>query len=453
MESYRFLAFAALAVSAEQSGCSAGHANAAASADSGSPTSECQGFPVVGLKYSPGGSVLPNKCAPFDPVTNNPYAIRCIDAMPEFKTPYAGDDLCILPPPPDLGVQVGIHPQGTNYWAQMWQGDFRGYQNPDSVWLLAPGAEITQNCVDNVTTQAHNYYREYFRMRPGTHHNIITMNQNTGGVGDGWIPLSPGQEASPALFHSSVGPLSGIIGGSQRQADQNPPTLEKPSEDKGYYLQWPTNPAIVFNIHHVNPTATTLLREAWVNIWWENDATVPESWFMGLDPSEPKSLNIPPGTVADLHYSWTVSGNPIRFIRAFGHRHFWDTNFSVWVLRSGGTTPEILYQSFDWENLPTYVYDSEITNPVPNPAAHTDGAASGVIMLNPGDQLHFNCHIDYTDQRAATNPNAPSPEANGPLRFANETFKAEMCLLYGNSTGQLLFPAADSSPLPSFATQ
>jgi hypothetical protein len=74
-------------------------------------------------------------------------------------------------------------------------------------------------------------------------------------------------------------------------------------------------------------------------------------------------------------------------------------------------------------------------------------------MLNPGDQLHFNCHIDYTDQRAATNPNAPTPESNGPLRFANETFKAEMCLLYGNSTGQLGFPAADASPLPSFAAQ
>jgi hypothetical protein len=94
-----------------------------------------------------------------------------------------------------------------------------------------------------------------------------------------------------------------------------------------------------------------------------------------------------------------------------------------------------------------------VTNPTPNAATRTDGAASGIVMLEKGDQLHFNCHIDYTNARAATNPNAPSPEANGTLKFADETFKAEMCLLYGNTTGQLLFPSPDSSPLPAFATQ
>ena len=42
----------------------------------------CQGFPLEGLQYSPGGSALPNKCVPFDVTTNNPYAVRCIDAIP-----------------------------------------------------------------------------------------------------------------------------------------------------------------------------------------------------------------------------------------------------------------------------------------------------------------------------------------------------------------------------------
>jgi hypothetical protein len=112
-----------------------------------------------------------------------------------------------------------------------------------------------------------------------------------------------------------------------------------------------------------------------------------------------------------------------------------------------------VYQSFDWQNIPTYVYNDETANPTPNPSTHADGAASGLILLNPGDVLHFNCHIEYTDARAATNANAPTPESNGPLRFANETFKAEMCVFFGNTTGQLGFPNVDSSPLPSFATQ
>jgi hypothetical protein len=472
MDSRHVVAFDALAMAALLGGCGPSHKSEARGTDGGSlaqpaadagggfgangrTPSACQGFNLVGLKYSPGGHVLPNTCAPFDAATNNPYAIRCIDAMPQFKTPFPGDDLCILPPPPDQGVQVGLHPQGKDYWAQIWAGDYSGYQNPDAIWLLTPGAEVTQNYLGNVDTpDAHDYYREYFRMRTGTHHNIITLNKNANGVQDGWIPLSPGQEASPAIFNSSVGSLLGIIGGSQRPIDQNPSTLEKPPEDMGYYLKWPANPAVVFNIHHINAGSAPLLREAWVNIWWESDASLLESWFMGLDPTEPRSLSVAPGAVVDLHYSWTIpAGSPIRLIRAFGHRHFWDTNLSVWIERSGSTTPEVVYQSFDWANMPTYTYNGEIANPVPDPVAHGDGAASGLVTLNPGDKLHFNCHLEYTDRRAATNASAPIPESNGPLKFANETFKAEMCLIYGNSTGQLVFPAADTSPLPGFATQ
>src|SRR5688572_27964352 len=51
---------------------------------------ECQGFPLAGLKYSPGGEVLPNVCEPFDATTNNPYAVRCIDAYPEFDSGFPG---------------------------------------------------------------------------------------------------------------------------------------------------------------------------------------------------------------------------------------------------------------------------------------------------------------------------------------------------------------------------
>src|ERR1041384_4236655 len=31
---------------------------------------ECEGFPLRGLTHSPGGSVLPNRCAPFHPTLN-----------------------------------------------------------------------------------------------------------------------------------------------------------------------------------------------------------------------------------------------------------------------------------------------------------------------------------------------------------------------------------------------
>src|SRR5687768_12656889 len=59
---------------------------------------QCQAMRLKGMKYSPGGSELPNSCAPWHQTLNNPYAIRCIDALPNFKTPFAGDEYCILPP-------------------------------------------------------------------------------------------------------------------------------------------------------------------------------------------------------------------------------------------------------------------------------------------------------------------------------------------------------------------
>src|SRR5689334_9444319 len=59
----------------------------AGSADAGpAPLGECEGFKLEGLLYSPGGDVLPNTCKPFDPTTNNPYAVRCVDAWPDYHT-------------------------------------------------------------------------------------------------------------------------------------------------------------------------------------------------------------------------------------------------------------------------------------------------------------------------------------------------------------------------------
>mgnify|MGYP001609553956 FL=1 len=48
---------------------------------------------------------------------------------------------------------------------------------------------------------------------------------------------------------------------------------------------------------------------------------------------------------------------------------------------------------------------------------------------------------------------APMPATNGTLRFANEAFTAEMCILFGSTTDlQLIAPTKDTSALPDFAT-
>jgi len=47
---------------------------------------------------------------------------------------------------------------------------------------------------------------------------------------------------------------------------------------------------------------------------------------------------------------------------------------------------------------------------------------------------------------------APTPREIGTLRFANEAYSGEMCIMFGNVTGGSLgLPAASARPVPDFA--
>jgi len=203
-------------------------------------------------------------------------------------------------------------------------------------------------------------------------------------------------------------------------------------------------------MHHFNASGMTILKEAWTNLWWEDDAKTEVFGIFGLDLTQVALLSVPPGTTTDLHYSFDIT-QPIRLVTVFGHRHSWTSNFGSWIEQPGGKL-DIIYQSFQWLDDPTYRYDSMTMNPVPAPMAKTDGATSGIRMLMPGQKLHFNCHIEFTDERAKSEK-APMPADVGPLRFANEAFTAEMCILFGSTAAvKLGMPAADDSKLPDFAT-
>jgi hypothetical protein len=408
---------------------------------------DCQGFELDGLMHSPGGEVLPNTCEPFHPTWNNPYAVLCIHAWPWYDTGFQGDELCILPPPADKGIQVGMHPQSPNYWAQMEAQDLSGYESPDESFVVEPGGEETRNFINPAGTDASGqYYRTYFRMRTGSHHNIVTLHP----TGDETRWLASTGDALPGLFNSEAGEVIGTLGGQQRPDDNTPVSFGKPPEDEGMYLEWPDNPTVLYNMHHFNVTDAPILKEGWVNIWWvEDEPSNLVDWYMGLGFSQVATLAVQPGGVVDEHYMWEIDKD-IRMVRVFGHRHVWTTNFSTWVERADGEV-ELIYQSFDWFDMPTYRYDSVVKNPSLNPEARIDGATSGVLELKAGDQLHFNCHMEFTDARAAAE-GAPTPDEVGVLRFANEAYTGEMCILFGNNTGgDLGLPSSGNRDVPDFA--
>jgi hypothetical protein len=402
------------------------------------PTSAaCRGFDFEKLIYSPGGSVLPNKCLPFHPTTNNPYAVRCVDVWPWYKTKFKGDQFCILPPPPDKGIQYGVHPQGQKWFEQVSKGDMSGYEGVSDAWIMADGEEEQANYQTTATNATmNNYYRAYARMRQGSHHMIVSSQS-----------LQQPESWGPATS-TGLGALQ--LPGAQRPDENAPKSLDKPAEDKGLFNRLPANAPVIFNMHHFNATGSPILKEAWTNLWWEEDATIEVRGILGLDLGQTATLAIPPGTTQDLHYSWNIS-QPTRLVTVFGHRHAWTSNFSSWVEEPGGKL-DIIYQSFQWLDEPTYRYDSATQNPVPAPEARSDGATSGIRMLMPGQKLHFNCHIEYTDERAKSE-GAPRPAEIGTLHFANEAFTAEMCILFGSTAGvQMATPQVESTKLPDFAT-
>ena len=398
----------------------------------------CRGFDFNKLVYSPGGDVLPNKCEPYHATTNNPYAVRCIDAWPWYKTQYPGDEYCILPPPPDKGIQYGVHPQRNAYFEKVSTGDMSGYDDLDTEWTMASGEEEETNYQTGATNAADaKYYRNYARMRPGSHHMIVST-------------ASPSTAKEVWSGGSPAGLLGGTnLPGAQRPDENGPKSLAKPEEDSGLYSTLPAMTGITFNMHHFNATDRTILKEAWTNLWWEDDARVEEHGLLGLELLQTVTLSVAPNTVQNLHYSWPIN-EPVRLVTAFGHRHAWTTNFSSWIENSDGML-EIVYQSFDWFDEPTYRYDSMTMNPKPAWESRTDGAKSGVVTLQPGQKLHFNCHIEYTDERADAE-GAPRPDEIGTLRFANEAFTAEMCILFGSTAAvQMATPNVDNSKLPDFA--
>ena len=423
-------------------------AQGAAGSPSGEPAEqaaagECgtPGLELEGLMYSPGGELLPFPCKPFDPTTNNPYAVRCIDAWPWYETDFAGDEYCILPPEPGKGIQIGVHPQGTAWYEQVSQGDLSGYENPSDEFLMDPGQEEERNYITSSPNQSLiSFYRSYTRMRAGSHHMILSATPSG----------QAGRRETWNLGDAVAGLFGGVgLPGAQRPDENVPKTLDKPADDKGLYRDLGPNQDVIFNMHHFNSTDAVTLKEAWENLWFEEDRTIQMQGIFGMPLTQVVGTFATPGQTVDIHHRWDI-GQEIRLLQLFGHRHVWTTNFSAWVEKPDGSQ-EILYQSFDWFDQPTYRYDSVTQNPLPASEKLLDGGASGVQILKPGDQLHFNCHMSFTDERAAEE-GAPRPATIGSLRFANQAFEGEMCILFGSTAGiRLPSPVADGSPVPDFA--
>jgi hypothetical protein len=299
-----------------------------------------------------------------------------------LHTQWPGDEYCIKPPPPDKGFQIHIGPSD--------------YDNPDAKFLLQPGTETNENfpAVSGNSSEIYYYVRQY-RMRPGSHHLILTAG--SGGFG--------GKR----------------LGGSQNLARDNPDKGVIPPEDQHVGMKLGASTALNVNLHYVNFGEKPLLKEAWVNVWYRDakDVTEPANEMYSFAP-----INIAAGKHVLLRGVCPIT-KAGRILSHYGHRHANNQRFSTWRDRAGKL--ELIYEDYDWKEPLTLQYSSTVTNTPPDSANKIAGGWSGMLDLAAGDNIVFECDIVNNSDHT--------------FRGANEAEDDEMCILIGD-TVQTTVPAA-----------
>jgi hypothetical protein len=301
-----------------------------------------------------------------------------------LHTQWAGDDLCILPPPPDKGFQVHVGPSD--------------YANPESTYVMQPGTESTDNFSAASPNQDDRYfYFRQYRMRPTAHHMILTAGNGSTATAAGVV----GHRIATANKSGDF-PVNGIVA----------------PENTGVGSPIAANSSINVSLHAINPGATPQLREIWVNFWYKDAATVTDpatAWFNVGDPT----FSVAPGQDTVLGpYSCSIA-SPGRLLWLYGHRHANNVGFVVNRVRGGAS--DVVYAGYHWNEPITLQYDSITQNAVADTANNVEGGWSGVLDLQPGDRVEWSCHVIN--------------HQNSTLRFTNQTYLGEMCIVDAEAVG------------------
>jgi hypothetical protein len=281
------------------------------------------------------------------------------------------------------------------------------YDDPNALagYLVDPGAENVA-CFNVPIPESDIFYmRQMNRMRPHSHHMRIFVRADTT------------SQAGPTSDCLSIGfGSSGMIPGSQSPSWDS--DVSTAPEDQGLARYLPQANMANFEMHYFNESAESVLREAWVNLYKVPQAEITQYLNMIMMVGD-FSVNIPPHTVQDTPVAFTPPiTDQTRLFDVTAHMHAHSEEYALFRQRAGQADGEQIYQTFNWEEPLTNVFNSVVTNPVPDRATSRDGGLSGPFYLQPGDTLKWVCHVNNTMD---TN-----------MVFANKATTAEMCMLTGD---------------------
>lgn len=339
------------------------------------------------MPAAPMGTVEPPQTGmPEDPTTVEPPDGEMEPPMAwdecGLDTGFAGDDRCILPPPPDQGFQVHVGPDD--------------YDNPDSAYMLMAGEERTDNFTVTLTNEedAFFYYRQY-RFRPTAHHVILTTGESTVSGFDGGRRIGT---ANTSLDFPRGG--------------------EIPPEDQGVGIPISAHSSINVSLHAINVFEEPEIREIWVNFWYRDPAEVTEPAEQIFEIGD-ATFAIQPNEETTLGPYTCEIENDGRMLWLYGHRHANNERFTVW--RTRGTQRDLIYEGYDWEEPLLLEYNSITENPPVNRDLGLEGGWSGILDLQAGDKLEWECFV--------------ANHTTSILRFTNNTYTGEMCIVDAEAVG------------------
>jgi hypothetical protein len=302
-----------------------------------------------------------------------------------LKTKFAGDQFCIKPPPPDKGMHMHVGPSN--------------YENPEPQFVLEPGQEVTEpyNGTTPNDQEVYFFYRQQ-RMRPGSHHLLMFFGDD--------------------LIVSAQNPISDTPAGGKVAP-----------EDANVAIRLPPRARLTGSIHYINTTDKPILKEVWVNFWFkERNATGERA--NSIFSRAP--INIAPGQHVVVGTDCPIMGTG-RIIRLFGHKHANNVRWSTYRVR--GTQRDLLFEDYDrWEEPLILEYSSITQNAKPDAATKTPGGWSGMIDVQTGDVLRFECEIINN--------------TNSVFIGQNEAKDDEMCIQNGTIVGANIPYACRSTTMP-----
>jgi hypothetical protein len=319
----------------------------------------------------------------------------------DVATGYAGDDQALCPPAPDDGFQLRFGPLDYADAAEV--GKHRilpGTSNIECVYLELPIGESR-------------YLGQLVgRVRPGVHHTQLRFVSETPTSGsDSEFCLPFGGEH----VHMGQAPRFSVPDLSVPSPDPSASDLGGLDFEGGAIALEPGR-VLAFELHYINATDTPILREGWINFYYQDPDLV---------RSELKALQlIGTGIFVAPHSTGTVrrscaTDRPRRVTHLQGHSHEGATRFSMWVHRAATSALSLVYESYDPLEPALLAYSGAVDNADPDPSTRRDGGFSGNLMLEAGDSLVWECEIENSGSTPIIDG---GPNANGD----------QMCYVFGN---------------------